>query len=207
MHKTPQPAEITRLLHRASQGDEPATNELFQLVYGQLRRIARSQRRRGGPGSTLNTTGLVHEAYLKLFRGAPMPRGDHDAATPAVPPTDREHFYALAARAMRHILVDSARAHRRDKRGGGLEHVELQENEVAVQREAEQIMAVHQALDRLNQVEERLALAVECRFFAGLTNKETAVAMAVSERTAERCWHAAQAWLRSELTGPTAAAG
>ena len=104
---------------------------------------------------------------------------------------------------MRHILVDHARGRQRQKRGGDQERVELDEQRVALDEDAEQILAVHQALDKLAQIEPRLAQVVECRFFAGLTTQETAEALSLSERTTERCWAAAQAWLRSELRDAT----
>jgi RNA polymerase sigma factor (TIGR02999 family) len=141
------------------------------------------------PGQTLSTTGLVHEAYLKLQarRGAPW--------------RDRGHFFAVAAGAMRHILIDYAKRRRRQKRGNGQLPATLDEANLAVNRETEHLLAVDEALDRLAFREPRLAQVVECRFFAGLSDEETAAALGVSPRTVQRDWVQARAWLADELAG------
>ena len=185
----PRQVDITKALEAAVNGDEGALDRLVPLIYDELRRLARRQRSALQPGQTLTTTGLVHEAYLKLAGQQPSSwRG-------------RGHFFATAARAMRHILIDYAKRRRRQKRGGGQMHVTLDEGRIAVECEAEQLVLLGDALERLSAEEERLARVVECRFFAGLSEEETAVALGVSERTVQRDWARARAWLREEL-GP-----
>lgn len=159
---------ITHLLAAHRDGVPDAFGQLVSLVYADLQRVARGQRRRMGAGETLNTTALVHEAYAKIV--------DQAGARFA----DRGHFLAIAAVAMRQILVDHARHRTRDKRGGG---------------------AVHAPLDEVEERIGRDARVVECRYFAGLTEEETAEALEVSVRTVQREWLKARAWLRRELGG------
>jgi len=161
-------------------------DRLFPLVYGELRRIAHRQLQGERPGHTLGTTGLVHETYLKLVDQT------------RIQWRDRGHFFALAARAMRQILVDYARRYRAQRRGGGLRRVSLTDG-TAVEDQAELLLAVHEALDRLAVMNERLSQVVECRYFAGLTEEETAVALGVTARTVERDWVKAKGWLYQEL--------
>jgi RNA polymerase sigma factor (TIGR02999 family) len=177
---------ITDLLLQARQGSPDAMDRLFPLVYGELRRIAHRQLQGERPGHTLGTTGLVHETYLKLVDQT------------RVQWRDRGHFFALAARAMRQILVDYARRYRAQRRGGGLRRVPLTDG-TAVEEQAELLLAVHEALDRLAAMNERLSKVVECRYFAGLTEEETAVALGVTARTVERDWVKAKGWLYQEL--------
>lgn len=159
---------------------------LVEALYPQLRSIARGQLRRLRPGQTLDTTALVHEAYVKLV-------GSSDY-------TDRSHFLAASARAMRHILVNVARSKLTDKRGGGLATVSLNECEAVVEHaHYSEVVSVGQALERLRLIEERLCRVVECRFYAGMTEDETAIALNVSDRTVRRDWLRARAWLKSEL--------
>jgi len=155
-------------------------------IYEDLRRLARRQLR-AVPRQTLGTTGLVHEAHLKL-RGARR-----------VPWRDRGHFFAVAARAMRHILIDFAKRRRRQKRGDGQAPATLDEARIAAAQEAEHLIAVDEAVERLAVREPRLAQVVECRFFAGLSDRETAEALGVSPRTVQRDWAQARAWLRGEM--------
>ena len=177
---------ITDLLLQVRQGSPDAMDRLFPLVYGELRRIAHRQLQGERPGHTLGTTGLVHETYLKLVDQT------------RIQWRDRGHFFALAARAMRQILVDYARRYRAQRRGGGLRRVSLTDG-TAVEEQAELLLAVHEALDRLAVMNERLSQVVECRYFAGLTEEETAVALGVTARTVERDWVKAKGWLYQEL--------
>ena len=184
------PHDVTELLLAHGEGRTGAFDQLLPLVYHDLRRLARAQLRRRAPGATLDTTGLVHEAYLKLV--------DQSRASWR----DRGHFFAVSAMAMRHILVDHARRRTRHKRGGEASVLPLDEARVAIARDAEQLVALDLALQRLQQVDERLVRVVECRYFAGYSEQETAEALGVSLRTAQRDWLKARAWLRREL-GPT----
>jgi RNA polymerase sigma factor (TIGR02999 family) len=182
--------EITRLLHAYAGGDRAAFDELVPLIYEELRRIARNHLRRTRRGATLDTNGLVHEAYLKL------------AGQKGMRVEDRGHFLAIAARAMRQIIISRARARVAAKRGGGGDiRVTLDEGRVAAsEMEAEWLLDLDRALELLRERDERLARTVECRFFAGLSEDETAEALGVSLRTAQRNWMRARAWIRSELT-------
>lgn len=181
------PADITELLLAHGGGDAAALGRLVPLVYDDLRRIARGQLRRRRPGDTLATTGLVHEAYVRLV--------DQSRASWR----DRGHFFAVSAIAMRQIVVDHARRRMRVKRGGDRVTVPLAEVQEPAAREAAQILEIDQALERLAKIDARLAQVVECRYFAGLTEEETAAALGVSVRTAQREWFKARAWLRQEL--------
>jgi RNA polymerase sigma factor (TIGR02999 family) len=178
---------VTELLAAHQAGQPDAFGQLVDLVYQDLRRIARGQRRRAGGGDTLNTTALVHEAYARLVEhtGAPL--------------ADRGHLLAVAAVAMRQLLVDHARRRSRDKRGGGAVHASLDEMDERIGHDAQHILALDLALDRLAAREPRQARIVECRYFAGLTEQETADALGLSLRTVQREWLKARAWLRVEL--------
>ncbi len=179
--------EITRLLRAHHQGDRAAFDRLVPLVYDRMRRIARGQLQRAGRGQTLDTTSLVHETYLQLV------------AETGVGWQDRSHFFAICARAMRRILVDYARERTAQKRGGGKPDLRLEPERLSVEQQAEQVLAVDRALEGLAAFNERLARVVECRYFAGLSEDETAQALAVSLRTVQRDWMRARAWLRKEL--------
>ena len=185
---------VTRLVAELPDGDAAAVDELFALLYGELRAIAHRQRRRWRGDDTLQTTALVHEAFLKLV--------DQDR----VAAESRVHFLAIAARAMRHILCNYARDRRAQKRGGAIEHVEIEEskNNAAASNSSSEPMEVLVRLDeavrRLEQVDLRQSRVVECRFFGGLTIEETAAALGVSPRTVKRDWTIAQAWLHREMT-------
>lgn len=190
------PAQMTvaRLLEELKGGDDAAVDELFTLLYEHLRELARRQRRRWREAYTLNTTALVHEAYLKLVGGA------------QVGVESRAHFLALAARAMRYILCNHARDRRTQKRGGGLEILPLDEGAALPARvltseeHLAALVALDTALRRLEDVDARQSSVVECRFFGGLTVEETAAAIGASPRTVKRDWAMAQAWLHRELT-------
>jgi len=179
--------QITRLLHACGDGDDQAFQQLIPIVYGELRRIARRQLRRDRQCRTLNTTGLVHEAYLKLVDHAQLEW------------RNRFHFYAVAARAMRQIVVDYARKRCTKKRGWSTLHITLDHVDPAVANQAEVFVALDQALENLAVIDERLVRVVECRFFAGYSESETAEALATSLRTVQRDWKRARAWLREEV--------
>jgi RNA polymerase sigma factor (TIGR02999 family) len=178
---------ITDVLKRVGAGEDKALDRLVPLVYDDLRRLARRQLAGRPPGQTAVTTDLVHELYVRLARQRPTQW------------RDRGHFFAVAARAMRHILIDHAKRRRRQKRGGGAPHAVLDEERIAVEQEREQVLAVDAALIRLAAMDERLARTVECRFFAGLSDEETAEALGVSQRTVQRDWVRARSWLKAEM--------
>lgn len=179
--------EITRLLVAFGDGDRAAFDRLMPLVYAELQGIARRQLRRLRPGDTLGTTGLVHEAYIKLV--------DQEQASWR----DRNHFFSIAGRAMRQILVNYVLAKQAEKRGGGRAALELDEARVAAAQPETRLLDLHEALERLAELDPRLPRVVECRFFAGLTEEETAAALGVSLRTVQRDWRAARAWLHEDL--------
>jgi RNA polymerase sigma factor (TIGR02999 family) len=186
--------EITSLLAAARQGDGSATHRLMTLVYDELRAMARRQLRYRRPGQTITTTVLVHEAYLKLI--------DQNSATWQ----DRSHFFSVAALAMRHILVDSARRRVAKKRGGEdvritLDEFRLSGEETDAEARAVEVLAVDRALTSLAALNERLSQLVELRFFAGMTEEETAQVMGTSERTVRRDWRKARAFLFQALGG------
>lgn len=186
--------EVTRLLREVQNGNGAAEDELFDRVYTELRRRARGQRRRRKGTPSLRTTALAHEAYLKL-----VDQGEQSWSS-------RSHFFAVAATAMRHILIDRARRTRAQKRGGDAATLSLEElkeklgREVAMTEEdAEAFVVLDAALQRLEDEHPRAARGVECRFFAGMTIEETAEALGVSERTVSRDWAHAQLWLYREM--------
>ena len=179
--------QITRLLIAHHEGDEEAFQRLVPLVYDDLRLIARRQIAKNGAAYTLNATALVHEAYFRLV----------DETN--VPWQNRGHFFAIAARSMRRIIVDYARERKAKKRGGDKHHVELTPNAVAIEEQAETLLALDRALTKISDFSERLAQVVECRLFGGLTEEETAQALEVSVRTVQRDWLRARAWLQKEM--------
>jgi RNA polymerase sigma factor (TIGR02999 family) len=186
--------EITGLLAAARQGDGDATHRLMTLVYDELRAMARRQLRNWRHGQTITTTVLVHEAYLKLV--------DHGTAAWE----DRSHFFSVAALAMRHILVDSARRRVSKKRGGEDVQVPLDELRLGgetpdAEARAVEVLAIDRALTSLSALNARLSQLVELRFFAGLTEEETAEVMGTSERTVRRDWRKARAFLFQALGG------
>ena len=181
-------ADVTQLLIAHGAGQAGALDQLVPLVYDDLRRVARGQLGRYRPGDSLNTTGLVHDAYMRLV--------DQTRATYR----DRGHFFAVCALAMRQIVVDYARRRGRRKRGGDQVHVPLDEDISPAAREAGHVLDVDDALQKLAALNPRLARVVECRFFAGLSEQETAEALGLSLRTAQREWFKAKAWLRAELS-------
>lgn len=192
-----EPSEVTALLAAISRGDAGAVDKLFERVYAELRRIARRQLRSAARGETLSTTVVVHEAYLRLSR---------DGAWSV---NDRSHFFALAARAMRHVLIDHARHRGRVKRGSGVAALELDEARLSAPARADELLALDAALDRLEASDPELARLVEWRFFAGLSIDEIAELLEVSDRTVKRRFRAARAFLYRDLAeqGFTPAAG
>jgi RNA polymerase sigma factor (TIGR02999 family) len=192
---TPPEADITRLLQAARGGDRQALDELFPLVYEELRVLARNQRRRWHGDFTMNATAIVHEAYLKLV--------DQDA----IASESRGHFFAVAAKAMRHILCNYARDRQRLKRGGGVEHVSIEDGLDAMPPEipdehADELSALDAALRRLEKASDRRSQVVECRFFGGMSIEETASALGLSPATVKRDWAMARAWLYREMEKP-----
>jgi RNA polymerase sigma factor (TIGR02999 family) len=179
--------DITAILKSASEGSRDAMDRLIPLVYEELRLLARARMRGEGGAHTLQTTALVHEAFVRLVQ------------TEAIDLQSRRHFFALAARTMRRVLVDHARSRGRQKRGGGATHLTLDEaRDVGVSRPAH-VLDLHEALERLAEEDERKALVVELRFFGGLGVREAAEVMGVSASTVERHWVFARAWLHREL--------
>lgn len=180
--------EITQLLHAMSAGEPEAFDRLVPLVYDDLRRIARAHLRRGPSGRTLGATGVVHEAYFKL------------AGQAGVEWESRGHFLAVAARAMRQVIIAYARRGAAAKRGGDERPVTLEEDQIAIENQADSLLDLERALERLARYDEQLVRTVECRYFAGLNEEETAEAMATSVRTVQRNWARARAWLREALS-------
>jgi len=179
--------DISQLLLRWSAGEEGALNEITPLVYDELRRLAGSTMRRNGQESILQPTALVHEAWMRMA-------GDQRRYIP-----NRPHFFALAAKIMRDILVDHLRRRRAAKRGGSQIEVALDSNEVAERPHYTDFLALDEALNRLGAIKQRYVRIAELRCLAGLTIEETAAAMAVSHATVEREWNFARAWLEREL--------
>jgi len=175
--------EVTRLLGELAGGDGSAFDQLIPLVYEDLRVIARRHMQGQGPAITLNTTALVHEAYLRLVDRTKLEW------------KDRDHFLSVYSVVMRNLLVDMARKRRTVKRGGDRKRVALDDNTARVDYQADHVLAVDSALSRLGELDERLARVVECRFFAGLTDDETASALGVTNRTVQRDWAKAKALL------------
>jgi RNA polymerase sigma factor (TIGR02999 family) len=185
-------SDVTRLLRRVRAGDRAALDELMPLVYGELRRIARSFMKRQRPGHTLQPTALVNEAFIKLF----------GSARPDV--ADRAHFLALMSRVMRQVLVDHARSATADKRGGGEAHMPWDANiEVRSERGSEQLklLDLHRALEALEREHPPLAEVVEMHYFGGLTAEEAAMALGRSVHTVRHDLRFARAWLRRVLAG------
>jgi len=179
---------ITRLLHDASKGDQHAKGALLDQVYGQLRAIARERMAHERTSHTLQATVLVHEAYVRLIVGS-------SASPAAVSWHDRGHFYRAAAEAMRRILIDHARQRGRVKRGGSFQRVPLNVCDLAAMDDPEEILALDQAMTRLQEEDATAAEVVRLRFFAGLTVEQTASALGVSDRTVKREWAYARARL------------
>lgn len=189
------PSDVTRLLRQWSQGDREALDQLVPLMYAELRQLAHQRLRRESANRSVNTTALVHDAYLKLVdvRHARL--------------RDRAHFLALASRLMRRLLVDQARARRAAKRGGGAVAAELDDELYVSDSQAEALADLDEALKRLEALDLRQGQIVEQRYFGGLSLEETAEAMGVSLATVKRELRFAHAWLAAELGATSAASG
>jgi RNA polymerase sigma factor (TIGR02999 family) len=185
----PSPGAVTELLKNARGGNQAAFNDLFPLVYAELRRIAAREMRREKPGRTLQTTALVHEAYLRLLKDASLSF------------ENRAHFLGIAAHAMREIMIERARARVAQKRGGHAVRVTFEEVLFPAQAASVDVLALDEALQRLALLDERHARVVELRYFGGLSVEETAAALDLSPATVKRAWTLARAWLYRELTG------
>jgi RNA polymerase sigma factor (TIGR02999 family) len=188
---TPSPKSISQLLFEWREGDEKAFDRLIPLVYQELRRLARHYMRRERPGHTFQTADLVNEAYLRLV--------DHKG----MHWQNRAHFYAVAAQAMRRILVDHARSRSSLKKGGGIQMVGFEQVATTPEKQAAELIALDEALDNLASIDPRKSKVVEMRYFGGMTVEETAEALGVSPVTVMRDWSTAKAWLLRALNSKT----
>jgi len=179
--------DVTRLLEAAHRGDRQAAAELLPLVYEELRKLAAAKMSQEKPGQTLQATALVHEAYMRLVGGQQF---DH-----------RGHFFAAAAEAIRRILIENARRKGRDKRGGGRIRLDLDRIDLAAEPQAEELLALDEALIQLAAEDSLVASVVKLRYFAGLSIEETATSLGIAIRTANRHWAYARAWLFDRLDG------
>jgi RNA polymerase sigma factor (TIGR02999 family) len=184
------PGLVTQILEAAQAGDPGAVDELLPIVYAELRKLGRALMAKTPPGNTLQPTALVHEAYLRLV-------GREDPGW-----SSRGHFFAAAAQAMRHILVEQARRKGRQKHGGGRRRLDVDDVDLAIESPVEDMLALDEALSRLRESDKRKADVVMLRYFAGLTIEETAKMLGVSEPTVERDWRFARALLYDQLTPP-----
>jgi RNA polymerase sigma factor (TIGR02999 family) len=180
-------SDATLLLTAIEQGDRNAAGELLELVYDELRRLATSKMAREAPGQTLQPTALVHEAWLKLV-GAKSPKFEN-----------RAHFFSAAAEAMRRILIDRARRKMTMRHGAGCERVVLEEKDWVAPNPDEQMLAVHEVLDKLATEHPQEAEVVKLRYFAGMTNEETAQLLGVSVATVKNYWTFARTWIFCEI--------
>lgn len=176
-------SDVTRILGAIHGGDPKAAQELLPLVYEELRHLARARMARQPPGQTLQATALVHEAWLRL------------AGSDCRQWEGRAHFFAAAAEAMRHILVDSARRKQRSKHGGGVAPADVNQMEIAAPADEEKVLQVHDALEQLAREDPVRAEVVKLHFFAGLTHAEAAEVLGLSEKTVRRHWVFARVWL------------
>ena len=176
-------SDVTRILDRVQQGEAKAAEELLPLVYEELRKLAAHKMAQEAPGHTLQPTALVHEAWLRLV-GSPDQEWN-----------GRGHFFAAAAEAMRRILIDAARRKHQIRHGGGQRRVDLEGTEIALPDDRNRLLQVHEVLDELAVIDPLKADVVKMRFFVGLSNAEIAELLHVSERTVERAWRFAKAWL------------
>ncbi len=181
------PTASTDLLIQACAGDPRALADIIPHIYDELRRLAHRQLQSEPAGQTLSTTALVHEAYIRLIDQT------------RVQWSGRVHFMAIAATAMRRILIDRARRYTSQKRGGRLQQVPLESLQLAAEDRADVLLALDDALEKLKQLNARQAQVVECRFFGGMTEEETAEALGISVRTAKRDWAKARSWLYQEI--------
>jgi RNA polymerase sigma factor (sigma-70 family) len=211
-------SEVTSILEAAAQGDPRAAAQLLPLVYDELRKLAAARLAHEKPGQTLQATALVHEAYLRLVKpgvgsqesGVGRQGSDLNSPTPDPRcPTplafdSRGHFFAAAAEAMRRILIEGARRKSREKHGGGMGRVELDEANIACRMPPEELLALDEALTKLAAEDAQKAKLVQLRFFAGLTSEEAAASLGISAVTAKRHWRYARAWLHQQMAGDAA---
>jgi RNA polymerase sigma factor (TIGR02999 family) len=181
-------SEVTRILSAIDQGDPHAAEQLLPLVYDELRKLAAAKLAQEKPGQTLQATALVHEAYLRLVGGEQGQQFN-----------SRGHFFAACAEAMRRILVDAARSKQAIRRGGDRRRIEVEAEELAARQEDEKLLALHEALSRLEQQDPAKAELVKLRYFAGLSIRQAAEALGISTATADRYWAFARAWLQREM--------
>jgi RNA polymerase sigma factor (TIGR02999 family) len=184
---------VTQLLEEWTSGNREALDKLMPVVYGELRKMAKRYMSQQNPGHTLQTTALIHEAYLRMVNQ----KEKHFE--------NRAHFFGVAAQAMRHILVDYARARGADKRGGGARPISLEEAALVTQERAAELVAFDDALKELDQLSTRQSRVVELRYFGGMSVEETAKVIGVSSDTVMRDWSMAKAWLHRRLRPPTEA--
>lgn len=189
MTRSLDPATITRMLNDIARGENGRIDELLPLVYEELRRMASGFMKQERAGHTLQATEIVNEVYLKLV------------GSESLEVANRAHFFAIAANAMRRILIDYARRHNAARRGGGAPRVSLDEGAVMSEERSTLLLALDEALVRLAALDERQAHIVEMRYFAGLTIEETALALDISPATVKREWRMARAWLYREING------
>lgn len=182
------PNPVTQLLDAAANGNKDAKKDLWAVIYDELHRMAHQQMLGEAPGRTLQSTALVHEAYLKLF------------ANDDIQWENRRHFFGAASRAMRQILIDDARRRRRGKRGGGVKPGQLLEEPATFDSEPALVLALDEALTELEKEDKRKGEVVQLRYFAGLTEEETANALEISRRTVQLDWRFARAWLNRKLS-------
>lgn len=180
-------SDATLLLHAVEQGDPTAANQLLDLLYGELRRLATSKMAQEAPGQTLQPTALVHEAWLRLVA----------SKNPKF--ANRAHFFSAAAEAMRRILIDRARRKLTQRHGGGLERVDLDGQQIAAAAADEQLLAVHEVLNEFAKDHPLQAEVVKLRYFVGMTNEETAEALGVSVATVKNYWTFARTWIFNEI--------
>ena len=183
------PGEVTRLLTELGRGGHAAADRLMPLLYNELRQIAHRRLRGERPDHTLNTTALVHEAYVKLV------------GLDRITWQNRAHFLAIAAQAMRRVLVDYAVGRKTQKRGGLLHRVPIDETMLVTSQRADALIALDSAIQRLEAISPRLSRIVECRYFGGMSIEETAESLDLSPATIKREWNVARAWLNRELQG------
>lgn len=185
---------FTTLLDAVASGDAQAAGELFDLVYDDLKRLARHQFAGEGAGHTLQPTALVHEVYLRLIRNSGQETGDQPISWQG-----RGHFFAAAAQAMRHILVESARRKKRAKHGGGRAREPIDPDQIAEPELSDELLALDAALDTFSKQEPTIAQLVVLRYFGGLTLKDAAATLGIPLRTASSYWAFARAWLQAEI--------
>ena len=203
-------SDVTRILSQIEQGDPAAAEQLLPLVYDELRNLAARKLAQEKPGQTLQATALVHEAYLRLVAGGGKSEVRDQKSEVADPTSDlrpptsdlwhsRGHFFAAAAEAMRRILVDIARRKASEKGGGGLKRQLLEEAQLTTAGDADELLALDEALTRLMEVDPNAASVVKLRYFAGLTVEQTAASLGISPRTTYNLWIYARSWLQKAI--------